>query len=354
MNVLILTGRFGMGHIRCAEALKECMLTQTGGAVNVETVDLLEYLFPRAARQIYAGFGKFVSFCPDLYNRLNLLAGENENSLPFRKVCCEKMSVLMRRYRPDLVIANLPLCVQFFSLFKEQTGDRTPLYVYVTDITFHREWVAPRANLYFVGDTVTQKAILAQGVAAKDVHITGIPVSGAFRAPQVRGEGRRQILVMGGGLGILPGGTETLEILHCLREADVTLVCGTNQKLRRLAEERYPDFRILGCTDRVPQLMRQADVLITKPGGITTFEAIRSELPLLCIAPTLEQELGNASFIERHGFGKIVYEKSDFTAEGLAAFLRDGELAEMRRNMRQYLAATEPQNPLFYFARTAS
>lgn len=416
MNILILTGRFGMGHIKCAEALKELMLRDSTDA-RVDIVDLIEYLYPHSARPIYRTFGRLVSGCSGLYNQLNILAN-NGSCTPFSKIFRKRMEALTERFRPDLVIVNLPICVQYFGAYKQMSGDPTPMYVFVTDITLHSEWISPEADLYFVGGLSTRDALISHGVRQSIIHVSGIPVSEAFecskdpicselRAGRTEGgksaaeiltcdkpgaevqnctestgaipdnihskclklysenlstekidnkinysrKSGSNVLVMGGGLGMIPGGKRTLAVLSNLDDLHITLVCGSNQKLMRCASSKYPAFNIIGCCDRVAQLMKQADVLITKPGGITTFEAIKSETPLFIIDPTLEHEKDNARFIEDNKIGRVIYGKNTFTSRDLRDFLGDAELlSNMRNNMHVMKENMENQNPLDYFS----
>ena len=137
MKVLILTGRFGMGHIKCACALKEVISKNA----QVEVVDLVEYLFPRMSGLIYSGFGILVTKMSGMYNLLNKMAGKM-GGVPLRKTAVRRIDNLLMEHNPDLVISDLPLCSQYFSSYKEMRECSVPLYTYVTDITFHNEWVA--------------------------------------------------------------------------------------------------------------------------------------------------------------------------------------------------------------------
>ena len=190
MKVLILTGRFGMGHIKCACALKEVISKNA----QVEVVDLVEYLFPRMSGLIYSGFGILVTKMSGMYNLLNEMAGKM-GGVPLRKTAVRRIDNLLMEHNPDLVISDLPLCSQYFSSYKEMRECSVPLYTYVTDITFHSEWVAENTDLYFAGDVSTRDAIISAGVPAGNVRISGIPVSEAFHSREKKGE-RKNILVM--------------------------------------------------------------------------------------------------------------------------------------------------------------
>lgn len=345
MNVLILSGRFGMGHLKCAEAIKEEILAKNPDT-EVSIVDMMDYLYPHLSGFVYKSFNLLVDKCSGLYNLLNVMAGKKDCT-PFKEVCKIRVEQLMADYKPDLVIANLPISAQYFGYYKETVGIDVPLYVYVTDVTFHNEWIAPGVDQYFVGAGVTRDALLERGISPEMVHVAGIPVSRKFETERCADSNK--VLVMGGGLGLIPGGMKTLEILNTIPDLEVTLVCGKNEKLKSEATARFENIRVIGFTEEIAELMKDASVIITKPGGITTFEAIKSETPLYIVAPTLQQELGNAEYIEKHGIGQIVYSMDEFTEENLRDFMLDKTLINnMKNNMARLTYRMESSNPLDY------
>ena len=381
MNILILTGRFGMGHISAAQAITED-LQGTSTDVNVTTVDFMEYLFPQLNTAIYGGFNFVVSRCASVYNYLNKAAGKY-GDVPLKRALTRKIDCLLALHEPDLIISTLPICGQYISAYKARRCCRVPLYTYVTDITLHEEWIAAGTDLYFVGDSSTKNALISRGVSPSKILISGIPVRKAFRPhlalrmpyinqPAQSGQpahnsnsGARsvqalrsaqaaqpvtRILIMGGGLGLIPGGNELLKTMNDMPFLSVTLIAGKNEKLEREAREKYPNIRVIGFTTDVAQYMQEAQLIITKPGGITTFEAIATRTPLYIVHPFLEQEKGNARFIESNNIGRVIWDKQADVAADLFTLLDDRELLQMMaRNMDQLEASFSPVNPLEYY-----
>lgn len=379
MNILILTGRFGMGHIKAAGAIAE-QLRQTADDVRVDTVDFMEFLFPTLSSGIYKGFQLLVSRCSGLYNDLNRIAGRY-GDVPMKNALLRKIDRLLALYQPDLIIATLPICGQYISAYKARRCCRIPLYTYITDITVHEEWLSSGTDLYFVGDESTRNALLSRGIPSDKILVTGIPVSQAFHragvlkaetaakadgAERSKGEEtaykvgtqsveKKHLLVMGGGLGLIPGGLRLLRDLSRSPFLSITLIAGSNQKLAEQVRAACPAVRTLGYTDQVARYMQQADLLITKPGGITTFEAIASRTPLYVVCPFLEQERGNAHFIENAGIGRVLWDNnhSDVGADLLALLFDSHRLTAMKNNMDRLSASFLPLNPLdCYLAQT--
>lgn len=374
MNILILTGRFGMGHIKAAGAIAE-QLRQTADDVRVDTVDFMEFLFPTLSSGIYKGFQLLVSRCSGLYNDLNRIAGRY-GDVPMKNALLRKIDRLLALYQPDLIIATLPICGQYISAYKARRCCKVPMYTYITDITVHEEWLSAGTDLYFVGDETTRNALLSRGIPSDKILVTGIPVSQAFhRAGDLKAdrkaaetaakekmsersetaykvgtqsEEKKHLLVMGGGLGLIPGGLRLLQDLSRSPFLAITLIAGSNQKLAEQVRAACPAVQTLGYTDQVARYMQQADLLITKPGGITTFEAIASRTPLYVVCPFLEQEKGNAHFIENAGIGRVLWDNnsSDVGADLLSLLFDTHRLSTMKDNMERLSASFLPVSPL--------
>ena len=109
----------------------------------------------------------------------------------------------------------------------------------------------------------------------------------------------------------------------------------------------YPDVETLGFTDRIADYYRRADLVVTKAGGLTTFEAIAAGTPLLVLRPFLVQEVGNAEFIERSGIGQVVWSRrADLAACVLQLVQRRDRLDAMRRNMAHLAGSWKSPCPL--------
>ena len=385
MNILILTARFGMGHVKAAEAVEEKLQADPRFG-RVETVDFIDYLFPHISRKIYSTFNRMVFHNTELYNKA-IDATDNVSLLPMKAYISWKIGRLIRQKDADGIIAIFPCCSRYVAAYKEFTGDDIPLFTCITDIHPHGEWIADHTDGYFAGSLETRKQLMEKGVSPDRIWVTGIPVRREFSekknfdASQDRGSRRLvgtaeselekqvartaesdpeehasriaesaagapvhepearapRILVMGGGLGLASDQEKLDQLLaSAVRRcnAEVTVVCGSNAERKAELEREHPEFRTLGFTDEVDSLMRETDLLITKPGGITLFEAIETGTPLLFIEPELSQEVYNARFAERHGIAKVFWSGDQATPEGLMELLRNSrEMEKMESRM---------------------
>ena len=336
-----------MGHVKCAEAIKEEIKTKYKDS-NVTVIDFCDYCFPRASKLIYKGFELCVFKFYDAYNKLAKFSN-HLNCVPFKRVIYNHMEKLMSSYNPDLVVADLPMCVQYFSSFKKSHRVKVPFYVYITDITIHKDWISKNVDRYFVGDKVCKRELIDNGIKPERIHVCGIPVSASFDNRKSTASKTANVLIMGGGLGLIPCQEKILTALNEEAGVNATIICGKNEELKNEITAKYKNINAIGFTDRVSDYLKAADVIITKPGGITTFEAIKARTPLYVIEPTLEQELGNSRVIKRKGLGVIVSNSEDFSSDDLIAFIRNKEkINKIKENMRVLSERFESSNPVDY------
>ena len=354
-----------MGHVKCAEAIAEEIYASQPDA-SVTTVDVMDYLFPHLSKAIYKGFSLLVTKLPGMYNHLNRAAGKHAG-VPMKKTIAAKLDRLIAETQPDLIISNLPVCSKYISAYKELRVCTVPLFTYITDITVHDEWIADKTDLYFVGDESTGNVLISKGVSAEKIVVSGIPVKRVFKSAFKDGtlkdqekadtgtHTKKRLLIMGGGLGLVPGGSRLLKRLNEETCFEVTLITGKNRSLEKRARRKYKNINVVGFTDKIADYMAAADLVLTKPGGITTFEAIASRTPMYIADPFLEQEMGNARFIESKNIGRVVWSRDCDVASDIINFLKDTVLIDtMKENMAKLCQSFSCPNPMQYFGEFSS
>lgn len=341
MKIIIMTGRFGMGHYSVAQALKED-LEQSDQEATVEVIDILEYLLPSFNKVIYGAFHLLVSRCSGMYNSLNKTA-ERYNSIPFKGLIVRKIGELLDRYEPDLIISTLPISTKYVSAYKEETQCSLPLITYITDICAHQEWIAEESDYYFVGSEEVKEELVEKGIQRGRIYVSGIPVRKAFQNKYrtKKSAGKKELLIMGGGFGLIPSSQKVFEALNQREDIHTTVITGTNKKLFDQLSLEYNNLNIVGYTDKVDEYLAKADLLISKAGGITLFEALSCETPMFVIHPFLQQEVSNAKYMDEKGFGKIIWDKEANVVEQLFELLNnDIEMKRIRQNMHYFKETT--------------
>jgi len=351
-RIVICTAAVGCGHTRAALALSQAVARAepTARVRVIEALDLAPNWFVRGYRDAYltaiAKVPRLAGWLYDLSDRPSTgkrAAGRVEH-YALRRFASDPLLL-----EADLVVTTHFLCARVLSDLRLSSTPpllRAPLAVCVTDQHPHGIWLVPGADRTLVASEPARQTAIDAGMPAERVVATGIPIDPAFgsfsdkiAARQEMGLPRDKplILVCGGGLGL--GGIEPAvqSLLSQSLDAHVVVVCGKNDELRgRLTRleggdaNGRPSLSVLGFTTRMAELMGAADVMIGKPGGLTTAEAAASGLAMVLLEPLPGQEERNATNLVGHGAAIL---QNDPSAAGLAAaeLIRNPEaLAKMR------------------------
>ena len=319
-RVLVLSASIGGGHVACAQALEAAFLERGAEARHVDLLEHTAMPFRRLYRQAYFDLVRNV---PDLVDWL----GRRMDRRPTEAL------TLQRRLRARVVRMlsyELPRIIDRFAphalvhthflgpeVMAGRVRRRAPLpqAEVITDFFAHSLWLQPGIARYFVAIEEVKVHLVSAGVDEYRVRVTGIPVDPAFARLPERSEARSRLglaedrdvlLLMAGGLE----GDDLVAVLDQLRRLrwplDVEVVTGRSQKLNRVAE-RYaePDgpvrVRVHGFVTDVPMRMAAADIVLTKPGGLTSSEALAAGLPLLLVSPYPLHEEANATVLLENG-----------------------------------------------------
>lgn len=350
-RILLLSASAGAGHLRAAQAL-ESACRQAHPQAQVRQLDTLE-LTPRAFRTLYAQkYLEFVNKAPELLgllyertnrppkspvgDRLRLLA-ERLNTRPFVK--------FVREFEPDVVVHTHFLPAAILAHEAGQGRLAAPQAVVVTDFDVHRFWLQPGVARYFVSRPDNALHLAALGVPRERVATTGIPIDPLFAQPPDREALRRKhaveagrplVLVSCGGFGVGPIESLVDALVEALpATVQLVIVAGRNEALRGRLERRARGARVLGFTTEMHEWMALADLLVSKPGGLTTSEALACGLPLVVANPIPGQETRNATMLFEEG-AAMSGENPYTVGPRVARLLADPRrLARLRDNARR-------------------
>jgi processive 1,2-diacylglycerol beta-glucosyltransferase len=320
MNILIATVTAGAGHLQAAAALEE---TWRGlrPRDTVLRLDVLDFT-PRLYRKAYAeGYMKLVQHAPELWG---LLFEKTDRPAAGRKMVrlrrtlarlpTERFSRELRRFAPHAVLCTHFMPLEIMGRLKAQAKDGSGPFTVsvVTDFEAHALWMEPAVDLYCVAAEETKARLVARGAAAERVLVTGIPIAPRFSAAMNPAALRQRmglrddtpvLLVLSGGFGLGPVAAILTEINKLERPVQVVVVCGRNEELRRklaVLDQRHPRH-LLGFVTNMQEWMTVADLVITKPGGLTTSEALALGKPIFVLNPIPGQEAANSDFLLEHG-----------------------------------------------------
>ena len=353
MNILIVTGKFGMGHWSASMSLRQQLLRAFPEA-QVEVMDLIAYT-SHNSESMYKWFNVLVTRGSGLFNLYyKFTQNKDSDERPLNdEQCPDRVEELFERKRPDVIIATHPICARIVARWKKETGSSLPMVTCVTDLTSHSEWIHRVTDCYLVGTQEIKERLVSKGVNRDIIYVTGIPVRAEFKLPVHRGDRQeRNLLIMGGGLGMMPRKDSFYEALDTMPGVHTTIITGRNQKLYDRLVGKYENIRVIGFTDRVYEYMAWADLVLTKPGGITMFESIFSELPILAWEPFLEQEKNNARFLVKRGLGRVAAKESDECLAAIRELIYDDDtLADMSARMHALKEQLEQESVTHILAR---
>jgi processive 1,2-diacylglycerol beta-glucosyltransferase len=348
MRVLIATITAGGGHLAAAAALDEAWREFRSGD-TVERIDLLKFFSP-LHRKIHAdGYVQLVERAPEIWGMVfkstdNPKAARRLNRLKrvFPSNSRLRFERHVKKFKPDIVLCTHYLPVELLGHMRKKRGGVQPMTVsVVTDFEAHAFWMDSCVDLYCVAAEETRMRLIARGAPPESVIATGIPISNRFSAKTDVKAVRKTLglrddlpvlLVLSGGFGMGPV-AEILFALDQVTEAfQVLVVTGRNEELRRelAALDRKHPTHVLGFASNMHELMAVADLIITKPGGLTTSEALALGKPLFILNPIPGQEAANSDFLLERGAAAKVNRVEDLPYR-IGKLIGSKKLADMAR-----------------------
>jgi processive 1,2-diacylglycerol beta-glucosyltransferase len=328
----------------------------------VKHIDLLDYI-PLPLRLVYKQtYFDLVHTAPDFIDWL----GKNLDKKPresksrrerLRARISRLISYYLPRaiseYQPDFIIHTHFIAPEILSTRGRRL--KVPQAVVITDFAAHSLWLQPKIARYFVACEEVKVHLEMSGVDSERIRVTGIPIDSRFARLESKGEARAAlglsnakdfVLFMASGLDerVLAQLMRQLGTMHYPLKA--TIVLGRSEELRSVAERELKpettdvDVELIGFTREIPRYMAAADLLIGKPGGLTTSEALAASLPIAVVSPYPLQEEANTTFLLEHGAGFRIDPLTLFGYK-VKAFLQDATRRQQMTQNAHHLAKPE-------------
>ena len=339
-RVLIMSASTGGGHNRAARAIKEELESRTinNMPIKCEIVDSLKLVNNTMDKVISRGYEKSAIYTPKAYGSVYRLSETNlayRNEFkgnPLTSLMARKFKHLLNDSKPDLIIGTHPFPMIALSTLKKHNNlntlnlgesfiknskvDVPPMISVLTDYTTHSTWIQNEIDYYIVGHEYVKELLVYEGVNGEKVKSFGIPVEKSFLDHRDKetvltelglSPDKLTVLLMGGSFGA-GNIKETLEDLLTIdRDFQVLVVTGRNEhlkdKLSKMLDSTIQDKNIclLGYTDKMNDILASIDVLISKPGGLTTTEALLNDVPMIVPYFIPGQEEENLDFLTNCG-----------------------------------------------------
>jgi processive 1,2-diacylglycerol beta-glucosyltransferase len=352
-RVLVLSASVGAGHLRAAQAV-ELALRETVPQATVRNLDVLELtnsLFRRLYGKAYLDLVNraphFLGYFYDMLDRPRRPNSKHDRlRLALEKLNLRKFTRLLQEEPWDLVINTHFLPAEIIAALRRKQKLTLPQVTVTTDFETHRLWVNQPCDHYFTATEEGARNLQAWGVPAEQTTVTGIPIHPVFARAKDRaasqaklglGGGRPVVLQLAGGFGVGPVEKLYRALLAVERPLELVVVAGRNEKLKAELEaiptgSRHR-VRVLGFTDQIDEWMAAADLVVSKPGGLTTSETLARGAVMVVVNPIPGQESRNSDYLLENG-AAIKGNNAATLAYKVDALLADPKrLAQLKANV---------------------
>lgn len=308
-DILILTASFGMGHNSVSNALKEQIEAEDKHA-EIVIADILEIVNPKVKNFSSKMYCELTENYPIVYNTFYDIKANHKNNIldsVFCNLCYKKIYEYMLVEKPKVIISTFPLCSCIVSKIKEEYNAKINLITVITDVVDSWEWIYKGTNMYLVPTNEIKNRLINKGINKNIIIVTGIPVKKEFinRSINFSVKNKNSILIVLSGVDNIS--KDMLYELDKNNNIKIKIVTGRNKKLfNKLSDCIFTNIEVYGYVNNLNQMMDESLLIVTKPGGVTIFEAINKELPLVVLNSNIGQEKGNIEFIKQNKIGIVI------------------------------------------------
>lgn len=320
MRVLILSTSIGTGHVRAAQAIETAFKSQFCDVLvrHEDSLSFANAAFRKVYQQTYIDL---VANAPDLLGIAYDYADRDWDKLhygmAFERLNISKLSHSLKEFKPDAIVCthSLPADMVSWLLCRKEISCHHA--VVITDFDLHAVWLCHHYSRYYVAIDETKEHLVELGFERSRVVVSGIPIDPLFAQAKDKRQMRIKhnlvpelptIFVSAGGLGMGPV-EQILEQLQKLHEpANIVVACGANSDLLgkvKFSTEKQPNNRhkisAIGFTTEMDEYMVASDLIIGKPGGLTSSESLAKGLVSVIVRPIPGQEERNADHLVEEG-----------------------------------------------------
>ena len=341
---LIFTASTGGGHNQAAHSLKKQL---SDHALDFYVIDTFKENSKFLETMIEDGYTFLANYTPKLYGEIYRFSGyksTNKQLKRFFKIMLRnKILAYIKHYNPSVIISTHPIFVHIIAELKKEGLTHAACLSVVTDLGVHRFYAHDSIDAYITGSKVTNDQLRALGISQDKLYDYGIPVKAEFYNSSVihrKDFSPFTVLLMGGSMGSRKL-YKTLDMLLKVRnDLLIQVVCGNNKTVKNAIESHFQDLpahislEVYGFVSNVDELMDQADLLISKPGGLTLTEAINKALPIIIPFYIHGQEAENTEILASEGLAVHV-ENLNMLPLTIESFINEPErLIVIKNRMR--------------------
>jgi processive 1,2-diacylglycerol beta-glucosyltransferase len=316
-KILLLSSSGGTGHIRAAEALLY-YYQKFHPEVECKHVNITNYSSWFLKTSTVDSYHLMVKYWPGIFKKIFDYADTSPHSDSFQKIISlfkktrEKLFKIIESFQPTRIIAThfLPAALLL------QQNLPCPMDVVVTDYYANQMWLNQRVRHLFVATEEIKAALEAE---QPSIIVSGIPIHPNFYLPKDHTaiyhkytipNKNPTILILSGGLGLIDTSTIIKKLLlPKISPINVIAISGKNNKKLFNKIKKIPAhnnfYLALEFEEKIDDLMAVADIIITKPGGLTISECLYLKKPLIMINAIPGQEEKNSDYVLKNNFGLL-------------------------------------------------
>lgn len=308
-KILILyTSALGLGHKRCAEALEEVFKKDKNEVLIIDALYYINPLFRKTLGKFYLGILKTTPYIwKGFHNKSFLFDVIQEFKGGLERLLSKKFKKLIKDFKPDRIICTQGFPCGIIAYLKRNKKINTLLYAVITDFDVHKYWIYREVDKYFVANKESKLKLIKNEISSDKIYITGIPISLKFKKEfdkknilkKLRLKDTPIITILGGGAGL----TKTKKIIKILDEVplDFQMIIVTGKNTRNYNQikkiKTKKNIEPLQFIENLNDIYTISDLIIGKPGGLTSSEILSKRVPLVIINPIPGQEESNTHFL---------------------------------------------------------
>lgn len=317
LKILIFYIAKNSGHFIAAQSIEKA-LKRIHSKIDIFSLDCFNYTNPVLSKIIYSSYSSLLKTKPEvwkyLYDNPKIVKKLQKFKELVHKYNSTKLENLLKDYNPDVIVTTQAFPCGLVSDYKSSNEKNIPLIAVLTDYYPHSFWLYEEVDKYVVPSQEAKSRLIKEGIVESRIENHGIPISPDFYDKKDNNllkskfgleEGIPTVLIMGGSQGFGPLKKITLSLDKLELNFQIMVTTGFNDRLKKYLQKKIHTLnhtmKVLGYVDDISGLMEISDILITKPGGLTTTEATAKELPMVIFNPIPGQEKNNTRFLLQRG-----------------------------------------------------
>ena len=315
------------GHHQASIALEKAILSKDSGS-RVLNINAFKYTNPIMEKITHKAYMKIIKKRPEIWSYLYdhpRVVKKTERLRSFvNNAGSRKIESLIKQFEPDAVGCTQAFPCGIVAEYKKSHGINIPLVAILTDYAPHTYWIHEGVDAYIVPSSETGNTFIKKGVPSEKIKTFGTPINPLFEIPLKRNDiysktglssKKPVILVMGGTHGIGPDEKFIKTLNDSPQDLQIIVITGANKKLFKKIKNVEHIFRkkliLMSFAHNVHELMEISDIIITKPGGLTTAEALAKSLPIIILNPLPGQEDLNTKMLVDKGMAVRALDERD-------------------------------------------